>query len=93
MPGDHGSSHSLDGLAITDVADLVPAADLVRDRAQSLYVARDENAMPAALSKHSPDRRADTGASPGNDCDSSRLSRLHGQSPRGLFWSAPQAAP
>ena len=51
MPGDHGSSHSLDGLAITDVADLVLAADLVRNRAQTLLVAGDENAMPAALSK------------------------------------------
>jgi hypothetical protein len=49
MPLDHPRRNLLDGLSVTDVANLVLTIDLRRDGAEALLVASDQDAAPLSL--------------------------------------------
>jgi len=50
MPRPEARRHRVDGLSVRHVADLVLAADLVRERAEPLFPSGDENAEPTSSS-------------------------------------------
>jgi hypothetical protein len=75
MPLRHGRAHALDRLAVTDVADLVLAAQLLGERAQQLLAARDDDRQPVPLGEPPGDRLADAGAPTCDDGDAANIRR------------------
>ena len=60
MTREDARGHLFDRLAVGDVAELVLAADLVRERPQALLAARQQDALPAAPGEQPRDLRADS---------------------------------
>jgi hypothetical protein len=61
------SRRLVDGVSVRDVAELVLAADLVRERPQSLFPAGEQNAVPTARRQQARDLGADSRRASGNN--------------------------
>ena len=61
MPLEDSRRGAVDGLTVGDVAELVLAADLLRERAQPVLAPREQHAVPAAPREEPGDLRADAG--------------------------------
>ena len=59
MPLEHAGGNPVHVLTARDVADLVLAVELLRELAQALLAAREEDAAPAVLREPARERRAD----------------------------------
>ena len=67
MPFEHARGDRFDGRAVGDVAELVLAAGLGRERAQPLLAAGEKDAVPAAAGEPPRQLGADPGGGAGED--------------------------